>query len=671
MGEFKDSAVAAAGTAKRLSIEQQNPKAPTEQGSPTEQESVSGTGRTFASMSAVAAAAATVDATIEDEKEAFRTSLPQPHQRQSPSKSFCRTSSIEISLLSSESIFHEDQQRVLRTTPGAFAIRNPLATDESSLSTGANNNAAIDETETITTSATPQTEDSDFLPPTVTTSGTTDLNSSNCETMKSQQQPICLSAVCVHGPDSNVVYEGRVVEDSEDSDDGNSIQATNSRDDPTKKRITRNTMIASIFVATVIITTVALVFLIKNVNPGSDQQESQNVTLERTQSPTSDIDHDLEKSLETENSGESVDIHHDEREDYLISILASISGPAGANVFDWDSNEKSLNRIATLDWLVKDTNQPLWKEIPAWKIRQRYVLALLYQSTKGSGDNKWDKQTGFQTSGVDECLWNIETPETWQTNSDPWFMLDNNSEILGVGCNEEGRVQRITLRWNELSGTIPHELSYFNDTLEELDLGNSAISGTIPDSFGKLTKLKSLHLNDNCLSGTIPNNLFELPNLQILALHNNILLEGSVNDFCYSSDVSREENLAVSVDCAGDSGQVQCDCCICCDHDSFDCFDQQSGNEWKSYNLNVLTKKHVSGFEDPVAPKSFMKKYNPLIRDHSCHTNERNHWIDEECRCYIEADPKGLGGKWEENNRCTQDCRLEGAQRSDPFDFCC
>ena len=44
----------------------------------------------------------------------------------------------------------------------------------------------------------------------------------------------------------------------------------------------------------------------------------------------------------------------------------------------------------------------------------------------------------------------------------------------------------ISKGWNNLSGTLPHELSYLNESLVELNLGGGSISGPIPSSFQKM-----------------------------------------------------------------------------------------------------------------------------------------------------------------------------------------
>lgn len=230
--------------------------------------------------------------------------------------------------------------------------------------------------------------------------------------------------------------------------------------------------------------------------------------------------------------------------------------------------------------------------------------------------------------------------------------------------------------WNELSGTLPHELSYLKDTLEEIDFGSGSISGTIPSSFGKLTRLKGLALDDNCLSGTIPESLsVELSSIERVNTINNPNLNGSLNGFCHAntnthqgdggdetSSVNnryREGILAVAGDCGvdHDNGGVECECCICCDGIDYQCHDQQSGDSWKSYNFNTLS--------DHGFPKSFRKKV--------CRPKSKMDWATENCPCYIDTNNKNTNNSvvdvGDEDGiaqplqgfECTKDCDLDGA----------
>eukprot|EP00937_MAST-01D_sp_MAST-1D-sp2_P005775 g5775.t1 len=95
-------------------------------------------------------------------------------------------------------------------------------------------------------------------------------------------------------------------------------------------------------------------------------------------------------------------------------------------------------------------------------------------------------------------------------------------------------LQHLTLKANEMSGSIPPALNNLTD-LRYLDLDNNDLEGSIPP-LGALSKLTSLKVFSNALRGGIPASLGNLRALQHLMIGNN-LLEGSI------PDLSRLTNL--------------------------------------------------------------------------------------------------------------------------------
>jgi len=188
--------------------------------------------------------------------------------------------------------------------------------------------------------------------------------------------------------------------------------------------------------------------------------------------------------------------------------------------------------------------------------------------------------------------------------------------------------------WNNVTGTIPHELSELSDSLEVLNMGGGSLTGTIPDSLRKLTKLEWMIFHDNCLTGTIPAYLggdlptvaaFDkevddstppvldlLSSLTVLSLHNNANLEGSLNGFCNGTDLF-DGFITLSGDCGcpmdvegpddgspvytGGAFSVDCDCCQCFDPHTFVLCDRQQ-NSWKSH------------FLDEVIPNGYPKSFD-------------------------------------------------------------
>lgn len=96
----------------------------------------------------------------------------------------------------------------------------------------------------------------------------------------------------------------------------------------------------------------------------------------------------------------------------------------------------------------------------------------------------------------------------------------------GVTTNEENRVITISLRANNLQGTLPTSLEFLSE-LQTLDLMENDISGQIPPNIRRCLKLVHVNLSHNRLTGTIPPTIGHLQKLTFLRLHNN-LLEGEV-----------------------------------------------------------------------------------------------------------------------------------------------
>ena len=95
-------------------------------------------------------------------------------------------------------------------------------------------------------------------------------------------------------------------------------------------------------------------------------------------------------------------------------------------------------------------------------------------------------------------------------------------EWHGVSVDGQGRVTRLVLTNNGLSGPIPPELDALTH-LTILDLRDNALTGPIPPQLGALVNLTALVLDNNNLTGLIPPELGALSNLTTLALRDNAL----------------------------------------------------------------------------------------------------------------------------------------------------
>ena len=193
-----------------------------------------------------------------------------------------------------------------------------------------------------------------------------------------------------------------------------------------------------------------------------------------------------------------------------------------------------------------------------------------------------------------------------------------------------------------MSGFIPHELSYFADSLVEINMAGNSILGSIPSFFEKLSNLDTIGLNDNCLSGSIPEFFSEMTNLAMLVLHNNVNLYGSLNGLCEGTEFKNDGMITMLSDCEcpiNPISSLECDCCHhCCNRDTFQCYNM-NGDQGVSSSYSLETSPNG-------IPKSF---------ETTCLSKKSRLWIEKECPCTIPIDDVA---------QCTTNCAAEGAIRN-------
>jgi len=142
-----------------------------------------------------------------------------------------------------------------------------------------------------------------------------------------------------------------------------------------------------------------------------------------------------------------------------------------------------------------------------FKMTQRSALMDFYTHTEG---HDWHDNFGWNTE-EDVCKW------------------------FGVACNDEGFVKTISLRRNNLSGSLTPKLSSLK-YLQVLDLSENVIGGSLPKEFGDLRdSLEMIYAFSNQFNSSIPTEFALLKKLKVLSLDDNELT-GTIPEDLYLND---------------------------------------------------------------------------------------------------------------------------------------
>ena len=118
-------------------------------------------------------------------------------------------------------------------------------------------------------------------------------------------------------------------------------------------------------------------------------------------------------------------------------------------------------------------------------------------------------------------LYNSLGGSSW-TRRDNWGTNAPLNAWYGVTADAAGRVTRLSLDSNNLTGEIPSELGSLT-SLTRLSLSNNNLTGSIPPQLGNLENLTELSLDSNNLTGEIPFQLGDVIGCEIFRLHDNNL----------------------------------------------------------------------------------------------------------------------------------------------------
>eukprot|EP00980_Cylindrotheca_fusiformis_P007642 scaffold1605_cov141-Cylindrotheca_fusiformis.AAC.5 len=139
----------------------------------------------------------------------------------------------------------------------------------------------------------------------------------------------------------------------------------------------------------------------------------------------------------------------------------------------------------------------------------RYALATFYYST--NGPTTWDEE-------IRNGSWMTDAPEC------QWATTSSNQ------CTD-GNYTSLTLDYVGVSGQIPEELALLSGltrlSLRSEGAAASSVSGSLPESIGRLGNLETIRLNENNIGGVLPTSIGGLSNVRVFLLSGNSI-RGSI-----------------------------------------------------------------------------------------------------------------------------------------------
>merc|ERR1712070_625055 len=113
------------------------------------------------------------------------------------------------------------------------------------------------------------------------------------------------------------------------------------------------------------------------------------------------------------------------------------------------------------------------------KFNQRYIAVYFYFAT--SVEHEWDT-CGIPASNstADEaCMFQVlGTYDLYYIPAVRWLSTQDVCDWAGIACGEDSEVRAVNMRGNNVTGSFPEGIKYFN-FLAELSLGYGKLSGPL------------------------------------------------------------------------------------------------------------------------------------------------------------------------------------------------
>ena len=202
-----------------------------------------------------------------------------------------------------------------------------------------------------------------------------------------------------------------------------------------------------------------------------------------------------------------------QRINFLVSSLPSYTQQAFEN--------PTSPQKRALHWLTSD---PALMSYSVPQMIQRFALKTFYFATNGGSDEEaagYEQQSWLQTGGWQQIASDGSNQQPLQHECQ-WYSTHEDNTIEPP-CNEQGVYTALSLRRNNLQGSLPAELSLLT-SLQVMDLELNSIDSNLPSELGLLTNLKTFVIRSNDVSGGIPSELGVLSNTLVdLQLDTNAL----------------------------------------------------------------------------------------------------------------------------------------------------
>jgi len=165
-----------------------------------------------------------------------------------------------------------------------------------------------------------------------------------------------------------------------------------------------------------------------------------------------------------------------------------------------------------LHWITAD---PALTSYSQDRLFQRFALKTFFYATNGGNDNLLEGEQWTQFSG-----WRSSQEQYSYLHECQWYTTADVANKSEPPCDDQGIYLVLSLRRNNLQGTLPRELSLLTN-LRVLDLELNSIQSSLPSELGLMRSLEKLLLPANGFIGGLPTEIGQLPQLVELELYNN------------------------------------------------------------------------------------------------------------------------------------------------------